>query len=270
MESFQKKYYESVAFWEDGMLDDENNRNRIIATANLIPKEVKTLADIGCGNGVFLNYLASNKPNIETVGIDRSEMALTFVKGKKQIGDITSLPFEDNHFDCVSCLEVIEHLPVPIYETALKELCRISKKYVIISVPYAEKIADSYTKCPKCKTIFNWELHLRSYEKRDMYILLQKNSFKCISYQTLGDCEKYVGYDLFRKLFYPEQLLKWNSPICPICGFEKLIEKKENLDSNPTTKQTKRSIISYFTTIPKLFWPKSKRHYWILAIYEKQ
>ena len=268
MELFEKKYYESNSFWEGGMLEDENNKERIVKTTNLIPQDVKTLADIGCGNGVFLNYLQNIKPNIELFGVDRSEMALTFVKTKKQLGDISSLPFNDNQFDCVSCLEVIEHLPVPIYETALKELCRISKKYVIISVPYAEKIEDSYTKCPSCLTIFNWELHLRKYEKTDMQILLQKNNYKCVSYQTLGDCEKYVGHDLFRKIFYPEQLLKWNSPVCPICGFESDYQNATSI-SQPTETQ-KRSIVSYFTALPKLIWPKTTKHYWILAIYEKQ
>ena len=268
MESFEKKYYENASFWEDGMLEDKSNKNRIITTANLIPEDVKLLADIGCGNGVFLNYLSANKSEIKTVGVDRSEMALKFVKGKKQIGDIVSLPFEDNYFDCTTCLEVIEHLPVPIYETALNELCRVSKKYVIISVPYAEKIADSYTKCPQCKTIFNWELHLRRYEKKDMEILLQKNNFKCINHQTLGDCEKYVGHDFFRKIVYPEHFLKWNSPLCPVCGFSEINKKKKNITANLTMPQ--RSFISYFTAIPKLFWPKVKKDYWILALYEKQ
>ena len=269
MNNFEKKYYDDASFWDDGMLEDENNRQRIIITADLIPNDVKTLADIGCGNGVFLNYLKTNNTNLDLTGIDRSETALKFVKTKKQQGDIVSLPFSDEHFDCVSCLEVIEHLPVPIYETALKELCRISKKYVIISVPYAEKIEDSYTKCPKCLSIFNYELHLRKYEKTDIEILLNSNNYKCISYQTLGDTEKYIGHNLFRKIFYPEQLLKWNSPICSICGFETEMEHNKP-HSKHLNHNTKRSITSYLTAFPKLFWPKIKKHYWILALYEKQ
>ena len=267
MNSFEKEYYESPIFWENGMLEDDNNRERIITTANLIPKDVKTLADIGCGNGVFLNYLKANKPELHLTGIDRSEAALKFVQTDKQLGDISSLPFEDNYFDCVTCLEVIEHVPVPVYETALKELSRISKKYVIISVPFQEKIEDSYTKCPQCLTIFNYELHLRRYEKNTMENLLLNNKYKCINSQTLGDSSNYYGHNLFRKIFYPEQIMKWYSPICPVCGYH---EAEENITITPIVTNPKRSIISRLTSIPKLFWPKTHRHYWILSLYEKK
>ena len=268
MDSFEKKYYESDSFWEDGKLEDENNKQRIITTANLIPKEVRSLADIGCGNGVFLNYLKANKPGLELLGIDRSETALKFVQTNKQVGGISSLPFADNSFDGVTCLEVIEHLPVPVYEQAIKELSRISRKYVIISVPYAEKIEDSCTQCPQCHTIFNYELHLRRFEKNDMEKLLIKYNYACISTQTLGDCVKFYGQDLFRKIFYPGQVLKWNSPLCPVCGFSEVPERKDKVAL--ANIPPKRNIISYFTVIPKLFWPKSKRHYWILSLYEKK
>lgn len=43
------------------------------------------------------------------------------------------LPFEDDSFDVVTALDVIEHLNDP--HSALKELCRVAKKSVIISLP---------------------------------------------------------------------------------------------------------------------------------------
>ena len=265
MTDFEKKYYESNTFWDGEMLQDENNQLRIKLTAELIPGNVKSLVDIGCGNGVFLNYLAKNKTYLDLLGVDRSETALSYVKTEKKVADITKLPFDDNSFDCVTCLEVIEHLPANVYEIALKELTRISKKYVIISVPYNEKIEDSYTKCPSCLSIFNYELHLRSYLRNDMNNLLDNYSFKVSSIQTFGNVIKYWGHNLFVKIFYPKQLLKWNSPICPLCGFSE-DKKNELFRSKPLLK---RSIVSYFTSLPKLVWPKTKRHYWIMALYQK-
>lgn len=41
--------------------------------------------------------------------------------------------YRDNEFDLVICCEVLEH--VNNFEQALKELKRISKKYILISVP---------------------------------------------------------------------------------------------------------------------------------------
>jgi len=263
MNNFEKQYYENSSFWTLDALDDDNNKERIIQTANLIPKDVKTLADIGCGNGIFLKHLKDNNPDIETIGVDRSESALSFYEGQKTIGDIALLPFKDNAFDCVTCLEVIEHLPVPVYITALKELCRISKKYVIISVPFQEKIENSYTKCPSCLSMFNHELHLRRYEKADMNSLLIKFDFKSLSMQTLGTSWSYYGHELYSRIFYPKNKNKWCSPICPICGFNESPSKIVN------NNNVQRSWISVISVLPKLFWPKKYRHYWIMSLYEK-
>lgn len=44
-----------------------------------------------------------------------------------------AIPFPDNSFDCVLCLDVLEHLDT-IHAT-FDELCRVSRRYVIISLP---------------------------------------------------------------------------------------------------------------------------------------
>lgn len=43
------------------------------------------------------------------------------------------LPYEDNRFDCVLCLDTLEHLD-NIHEV-FDELCRVTSKYLIISLP---------------------------------------------------------------------------------------------------------------------------------------
>ncbi|GAB4339698.1 MAG: hypothetical protein Kow0099_15010 [Candidatus Abyssubacteria bacterium] len=47
--------------------------------------------------------------------------------------DKERLPFPDNSFDCVLCLDVLEHLE-NIHRT-FDELCRVSSRHVIISLP---------------------------------------------------------------------------------------------------------------------------------------
>ncbi|GAB4274519.1 MAG: hypothetical protein Kow0080_23010 [Candidatus Promineifilaceae bacterium] len=44
-----------------------------------------------------------------------------------------SIPFPDNSFDTVLCLDVLEHIDNPHH--IFDELCRVSRKYVIISLP---------------------------------------------------------------------------------------------------------------------------------------
>lgn len=43
------------------------------------------------------------------------------------------IPFPDNSFDCVLCLDVLEHLE-NIHQV-FDELCRVTRRYVVISLP---------------------------------------------------------------------------------------------------------------------------------------
>lgn len=53
------------------------------------------------------------------------------------ISDIRNLPIKTNTFDVVCAFEVLEHIPFKDFAIALRELKRVSKKYVIISIPYS-------------------------------------------------------------------------------------------------------------------------------------
>lgn len=45
------------------------------------------------------------------------------------------IPFDDDAYDCVLCLDVLEHIDNP-HET-MDELCRVSRRYVVVSLPNA-------------------------------------------------------------------------------------------------------------------------------------
>jgi ubiquinone/menaquinone biosynthesis C-methylase UbiE len=49
-------------------------------------------------------------------------------------GSVRALPFPSRSFDAVLCLEVLEHLEDPA--SAVRELSRVARKAVILSVPY--------------------------------------------------------------------------------------------------------------------------------------
>jgi ubiquinone/menaquinone biosynthesis C-methylase UbiE len=272
MNDFEKLYYEEESFWEGEMLQDPANQERIKITADLIPAKVVSLADIGCGNGIFVNYLNKSNPAIDLIAVDRSETALKYVQVKKQVGDIAAIPLPDRSVDCVTCLEVIEHLPLTIYRQALAELARISKEYVIISVPYKENLEEQHNQCPSCKTIFNYELHLRNFDDDKMRGLLTEFGFSCTHLNHLGASYHYYGHSAFRKLFYKEQFRQWRSPICPLCGYQKEKAKAINGVHGPDSnmeKAGKRKLISYLSGIPKLIWPKVKKNYWVIGLYKR-
>lgn len=99
----------------------------------------QTILDAGCGEGFTLNKLIRAHIGKKHVGFDASKEAV--VVGKKtfpglflEYGDIYHARYLDRSFDLVLCSEVLEHLNDP--KKALSELCRVSKTYVLLTVPW--------------------------------------------------------------------------------------------------------------------------------------
>ncbi len=63
------------------------------------------------------------------------------------------LPLPDNEFDVVVCYETLEHLPYENFSKALLELKRVSKKYVIMSLPDVHKTWRYVIHIPRFKMI---------------------------------------------------------------------------------------------------------------------
>jgi 2-polyprenyl-3-methyl-5-hydroxy-6-metoxy-1,4-benzoquinol methylase len=83
----------------------------------------KRILDVGCGEGVLVEEYRKKGYDIE--GVD-SNYESDFVK----IGDVTNLEYEDNLFDVILLLDVLEHIPYDKQYIALKEIKRVLKKVV--------------------------------------------------------------------------------------------------------------------------------------------
>lgn len=269
MNSLEQQYYEVENFWEEEALSDPGNNERIQKTATLVPQAVRSFLDAGCGNGIFLKHLHQVRPDIKTLGVDRSEAALRHVPGEKFQSGIDQINLPDRSFECVGCMEVLEHLPIPIYEKSLSELARLSDKYLLISVPFDEDLALQMTTCPSCKTTFHSDLHFRSYSKENFQTLFQGYGFSLKEMRLLGASRTYKYHHLYRKLFFPSQFKRWLSPLCPLCGYE---APRENAPSVESTMQAKpsRGLLVSLKSIPKMIWPKETKYYWILGLFERQ
>lgn len=99
--------------------------------------EFKKVIEAGCGEGNVTNHILSNY-DCKIRGFDIGEKAIS--KAKQSFPNIQfenqsiyKTKYQDETYDLVVCCEVLEHLEN--YVDALKELLRISKKYIIVSVP---------------------------------------------------------------------------------------------------------------------------------------
>lgn len=102
------------------------------------PLKAEAILDVGCGEGFSLNKLHENNIGKKLEGIDYSKEAISI--GKKLFpnlslkqGSIYNLLYKDDTFDIVLGTEVLEHLGNP--KKALQEILRVSKKYILVSVP---------------------------------------------------------------------------------------------------------------------------------------
>ncbi|MEW6616660.1 MAG: class I SAM-dependent methyltransferase [Thermodesulfobacteriota bacterium] len=84
--------------------------------------------EIGPGSNFLRDYLTKRKIKVETLDISSSS-------NPKYIGSVTAIPCESNKYDCVVGFEVMEHLPFTEFRIGLQEMARVSKKWVLFSVP---------------------------------------------------------------------------------------------------------------------------------------
>ena len=98
-------------------------------------KPQRTL-DCGCGSSPNINHLYGDR-----VGIDINEKAIEFMKSHSDAefreGSVLDIPFPEQSFELVTCIEVLEHLYEKDVDKALSELVRVLKPngHVILATP---------------------------------------------------------------------------------------------------------------------------------------
>jgi 2-polyprenyl-3-methyl-5-hydroxy-6-metoxy-1,4-benzoquinol methylase len=172
--------------------DQDNNMNYSLENAekfkwssisnNLNPERLSHLEiylkgnkilDAGCGGGAYVEYLVQK--GFEVTGIDKYEEFLAIAKAHSQNGsflkgDLTKLPFLDKEFDCTYCFDVLEHVDDLL---VIKELARVTKNRLIITVPKEDDIMSEFN----LTFLHNQDkTHLRNYTE-----LTLENLIKCVT-----------------------------------------------------------------------------------------
>ncbi|MFP4568179.1 MAG: class I SAM-dependent methyltransferase [Candidatus Woesearchaeota archaeon] len=132
--------YHSMSCWtEDGFLELFDVTFKLVENLD----EVVSVLDVGSGPGVYCNEFFKRGFSVE--GVDYSpavinKAKLLFPKITFKVGSAYNLDYENNSFDLVTCIGVLQCVLEP--EKIISELARVSKKYILISTLLRQRKLD--------------------------------------------------------------------------------------------------------------------------------
>lgn len=104
-----------------------------------------TLLDIGSGRGTFLFPLLDTFNWLQTFSIELNPIRARDINALRVGGieninvvmmNAAEIGFDENSFDVVTALEVLEHIDEP--QKAVRELIRVANRFIVASVPSKE------------------------------------------------------------------------------------------------------------------------------------
>lgn len=254
----QRNLYENPNKW--GKEYNRIDLDRAILVAKAVPRDVKKILDLGSGDGLVFNAL--KETGHDPVALDISRIALNQIHGKMLVqGTASNLPFLHNSFDLVVACEILEHIPNVSYNSVLNEIKRVTKKYVLITVPYKEKLDMNFARCQICGCIFNGAYHVRSFKKDAVKFLFKK--LKCLKIneivETLNPARTFSLELYLRQHVANEYLYVGASLKCPLC--QSSVDRKPN-----------RNWIGWIVSGMRYLYrslSRKKTPLWYLALYQK-
>jgi SAM-dependent methyltransferase len=120
---------------------------------------IRDVVDVGCGRGDFTRELAGRYPSLrEAWGTDFSPETLAIAaedakpsdRVRFRTADLLEMPFGEDRFDLLVCLNVLHHIHPDDRDTAFGELARITRRYILLELknrgnPYYRLIRSRIT-----------------------------------------------------------------------------------------------------------------------------
>lgn len=145
--------------------------------------------DYGCGPGYLVRHLLEK--GLECYGADGAPEALarvndTFQREPQWKGAVLAqggpLPYPEEGFDVVLCVEVLEHLPDDALVASIMDIKRLLRPggIVMCTTPHNERLERNMTYCPFCMTEFHSAQHLRSFDTPSLRGLLESHGLQVL------------------------------------------------------------------------------------------
>lgn len=142
----------------------ERERVRVGDLLDLVPTGLASGLDVGARDGHLSRLLADVVGEVTALDLELPVIDDARIRCVK--GNVTSLDFTDGQFDLVFCAEVLEHIPPQLLARACRELVRVSRRHLVIGVPYRQDIRLGRTTCQCCGTINPPWGHVTSFDEK--------------------------------------------------------------------------------------------------------
>jgi len=125
----------------------------------------------------------------------------------------------DESFDLVMCNDVLEHLDVSHRRQAIRELARVARRWMLVSVPFEEDLLQSAAKCGRCGHHYHINHHTRSFGLRSLRRLLEAQPFHCRRQLLSGDIWRRDPPTIVAlRCLLGLSNATTDSLVCPVCG----------------------------------------------------
>ena len=197
----------------DGASYIENAGKSLLAA---IPNDVESILDIGSGPGYIDRLIPAD---YAVLAMDIDEKILAGNPRPTCVGDVMDIPLPDRSVDFVMASDVIEHLPEDVLRAGMKEMERVSRKYLYLQVPFMEDPLMAYAYCPQCGHVWHVNHHKRFFDQGKL-CSLASNEWKPVLVNYTGDVFFHRSGLMEAKLAetFGWEIYGVENAICPQCG----------------------------------------------------
>lgn len=159
------------------------------------------ILEIGPGNNFFSEYLSKRGIQVETLDII-PDSSPTYV------GTFTAIPCEDEQFQCVCAFQSLEHQPFEKLQPSLEEMARVSRQFIIFSVPDVRffvtldlklirekyrilqvinlpRIVDRHLPPVKTPACHYWEIGRAGFSVKQVLEEIKKSHLRCLNHYRI-------------------------------------------------------------------------------------
>ena len=138
-------------------------------------KDDAKLLDVGCAKGFMMHDFKRLMPQLDIKGLDISEYAMEHAKEEvrsfMEVVNAKDLPYEDNSYDLVICINTVHNLPLEECKQAIREVERVSRGKSFITM-------DAWRTEEERERLMKWNLTALTY----MHVDDWKQLFEDVGY----------------------------------------------------------------------------------------